>query len=230
MFLCSSSGEFVTAFKHGHFVHLGNAQHITMYFFFGLNGVIDMLLHYRAPLPPTLDYVSAAFAFCMEGVLFLYHLHGRTPMDVQLHMLLCWVVAGCILATVLEMCHIRSVMTRPHAMLLHHAAGACGTWFLQAGFILYPPVGRPWDQNDHGQMMIVTFIFCWHNAAVFVLMLITCLLVHAHVKMLTPTALYRLLHPSTISSSATSSSVTQFSKLDSEQVRRIIDESEEEEV
>lgn len=221
------TGELVTAFKDGHFAHLGNAQHMTMYFFFGLNGFVEILMHYRAPVPPALDYVSGALAFCMEGVLFLYHLHGRTPMDIQLHMLLVYVVAGNIISVILEMYYRRSVMP---ALMRCYFTMLQGTWFIQAGFILYPPVGSTWDENDHGQMMIVTNIFCWHNGAVFILMLIINFFVHARVKMLTTTAMYRLLHPLGASSSTSSSAAAQFSKMDSEQVRRIIEESEEEDV
>ncbi|XP_045106344.1 transmembrane protein 45B-like [Portunus trituberculatus] len=224
-------GEFVTAYKGGHFTHLGNAQHMTMYFFFGLNGVMDILTHYRLPLPHASDYVSGALAFCMEGVLFLYHLHGRTPMNVQLHMFLVYVVAGNIVAILLEMYYRGSVMP---ALLRCYFTLLQGTWFIQAGYILYPPVGSHWDENDHGQIMIVTLIFCWHNGVVFILMLLACFLVHAQVKMLSNGALYRILHPLTSSfpnsssaGSLSSSAIAQFSKMDSEQVRRIIDDSDE---
>lgn len=54
----------------------GNAQHITMFAFFGLNGVVDLLLHKGWLLPPKLDYVTAALAYAVEGFLFYNHLHG----------------------------------------------------------------------------------------------------------------------------------------------------------
>ena len=76
-------------------------------------------------------------------------------------------------------------------------------------------------------MMIVTIIFCCHNAAVFILMLLSSLLIHLQVKMLSTRSLNLILHPF-IPSSSSSSSVAQFSKMDPEQVRMIIDESEDE--
>lgn len=222
------TAEFITAFKNGRFTHLGNAQHMTMFFFFGLNGIVDILLHYRAPLPPAADYLSGTLAFCMEGLLFLYHLHGRTPMDVQVHMLLEYVIAGNIIAAVLEMCYRRNVLP---ALMRCYFTLLQATWFFQAGFILYPPIGRHWDEHDEGQMMIVTLIFCWHNAAVFVFILGSALATNSMVKALPPAGIYRILHPLTvISSSASSSAATNLSKLDAEQVRRIIEESEEEDV
>nr|XP_045598378.1 transmembrane protein 45B-like [Procambarus clarkii] len=218
------TGEFATAWKNGVFVHLNNAQHMTMFFFFGLNGAMDILGHYGAPLPKDLDYVSAILAFLIEGFLFLYHLHGRTPMDVQVHMYLVYVVAGCVVATGLEMYHRRSVLpalARVYFTLLQ------GTWFFQVGFILYPPVGQKWTEDDHSQMMIVTLIFCWHCAVVFVLMLVAGFLIHTRVKALSSATVYHSLHPLTRLSSANGSCL---SKMDTEQVRHIIADSEEEDV
>jgi len=56
---------------------------MTMFFFFGLNGVVDLTLHWRWPVPPKLDYVTAALGFGVEGFLFYHHLHGRPHMDVM---------------------------------------------------------------------------------------------------------------------------------------------------
>ena len=77
------AGEFLTGFEDGHFTHIGNAQHMTMFFFFGLNGLIDLGYWRRWDLPPKLDYVSAIFAFTVEAFLFYNHLHGRSHMDIQ---------------------------------------------------------------------------------------------------------------------------------------------------
>uniref|UniRef100_A0A0P4WI36 Transmembrane protein 45B n=1 Tax=Scylla olivacea TaxID=85551 RepID=A0A0P4WI36_SCYOL len=69
-----------------------------------------------------------------------------------------------------------------------------GTWFYQIGFILYPPVGRMWSQEDHRQMMLVTLLFAWHNATVFVAMVLTGTLVYLRVKAMAPSCLYHRLH------------------------------------
>lgn len=49
----------------------------------GFTGVVDLLYFYKVNLPPNLDYASAFIAYCIEGLLFAYHLHGRTPLDVM---------------------------------------------------------------------------------------------------------------------------------------------------
>lgn len=69
--------------QNGRWVHIGNAQHVTMFIFFGFSGLMDILYFYKFTLPPDLDYVAGFLAFTMEGFIFFHHLHGRTPMDVQ---------------------------------------------------------------------------------------------------------------------------------------------------
>ncbi|XP_042889365.1 transmembrane protein 45B-like isoform X2 [Penaeus japonicus] len=127
------TGEFVTAFKNGKFTHLGNAQHMTMYFFFGLNGVMDVATRYRLPLPPDVDYASAVLAFLAEGTLFFYHLHGRTHMDIQVHMMLFYLIACCAISAMAEMCRKASVWPA----------------LCRAFFTLYQ--NRLWGRGDSGE-------------------------------------------------------------------------------
>ncbi|CAL4082409.1 unnamed protein product, partial [Meganyctiphanes norvegica] len=205
-------GEFATGFEDGKFTHINNAQHMTMFFFFGMNGVMDLLNFYRVPLPPDLDYVSAVLGFCMEGLLFYYHLHGRAPMDVQVHMLLFYVVACCAISTALEMKYKHNVLPalgRIYFTLLQ------GTWFYQIGFILYPPGAEPWSQHDHRQMMIVTLVFAWHNAVIFVFMALAGTLIYMRVKKLDPGHMYQNVNL------ITKSEALHLSKYDAERVRHI---------
>jgi len=76
-------GETITGFENGQFVHYGNAQHITMFFFFGLNGIVDIIMFYTNFLPKKLDYLTASLGFAVEAFLFANHLHGRSSMDKQ---------------------------------------------------------------------------------------------------------------------------------------------------
>ena len=60
-----------------------------MYDFFGLGGVVDLLMWYKVlPLPPEFDYLVFSLAFWMEGLLFLFHLHGRDELNVRLQTIL----------------------------------------------------------------------------------------------------------------------------------------------
>jgi len=157
--------ETVTGFKDGVFVHLGNGQHILMYFFFCMMGLVELLRYFSWPIPPSTEYISAILAIGVEGLLFSWHLHGRTPMDVQLHQLLLYAIYASIFAAATEMC-----LKREPLAALARAFFTClqGSWFFQAGTILYPPGAWPsWDEESHGQMMVVTMLFVIHMAAIF---------------------------------------------------------------
>ena len=57
---------------------------MTMFAFFALNAVFELMYHFRVPaMPPQLEYAAAVIAYAIEGLLFLWHLEGRPPMDVQ---------------------------------------------------------------------------------------------------------------------------------------------------
>lgn len=147
-----------------------NAQHATMFFMFGLSGVVDILLHYKAPIPPDSDYISMAIATASEGLLFNFHLHGRKDLDVLVHTLLVYALIANTAAFLIEMKYrhnLLAALTRPYFVLVQ------GTWFWQAGWILYPPFpwSFEWDQEDHGQMMVATTIFIWHLAVDFLIVL-----------------------------------------------------------
>ncbi|KAK3863396.1 hypothetical protein Pcinc_030829 [Petrolisthes cinctipes] len=184
-------GELTTAYENGEIVNLVNIQHITIYTFFGLNGVMDVLCHYRAPLPPSMDYISGGLAFTMEGLVFIYHLHARTPMDVQVHMLLVYAVWGCVVAVIAEGVYRSSVvvaLTRCYFVLLQ------GTWLIYVGFLLYPPTGmEKWDEHGPRNMMIVTVIFCCHNALIFLFMLTVNWAMYLLTRRLPPHSLYRAI-------------------------------------
>ncbi len=61
-----------------------DSQHMTMFAFFALNSIFELMYHFRVPaMPPQLEYAAAAIAYSVEGLLFLWHLEGRPPMDVQ---------------------------------------------------------------------------------------------------------------------------------------------------
>lgn len=173
-------GEAVTGFRDGVFVNYGNSQHIMMYFFFMMVGVVELLRLYKWPLPEGLEYAVAVMAAMAEVVLFSWHLHGRPDMDVQLHKLLLYTIYGCAAVTLLEMRNRDNPLPA-----FGRAYFAClqGTWFWQAGFILYPPGGvGTWHLGSHRQMMVVAALFTVHMAAVLLTMLLLLALLHLRVR------------------------------------------------
>ncbi|KAI3369041.1 hypothetical protein L3Q82_026002, partial [Scortum barcoo] len=148
-------------FAEKHWEHLMNWQHATMYLFFGLAGTVSLVIHITEAAPLALDRLMLAIAFFNEGFLFLYHLHGRTMLDVHVHQLLLYAIFGDALFSFLEVFHRGNIileLLRCTLTLLQ------GSWFWQIGFVLYPPRGPEWDMKDHNNMMFVTMCYSWHLA------------------------------------------------------------------
>ncbi|XP_077493150.1 transmembrane protein 45B-like [Amblyomma americanum] len=174
------AGEVVTGFEDGRFVHMVNAQHVSMYLFYLLSGIVDVMTNCRFPFPPGTDYATLLLAVTVEGLLFHFHLHGRPHLDVLIHTLLVYTVAAEAACIIFETNKPRSTLAslgRAFFCLLQ------GTWFWQVGFILYSPLpGEPsWDVHSHDDMMLATTIFTWHMIGVLaflsvmgVLVLVTC--------------------------------------------------------
>ncbi|RUS81619.1 hypothetical protein EGW08_010632 [Elysia chlorotica] len=154
---------------------MGIVQHATMYFFFMTSGVVDLCIHYGVPLPHGTDYAALALALTVEGLLFVNHLHGRSELDVQLHMLLAYVVFSTVLVLLLEIKFQRSALLslgRAYLTILQ------GTWFWAVGVILYMH-GKPntvWTGDKPMEVMQATIYFTWHASVIFILMLVTSLI------------------------------------------------------
>ncbi|XP_063299533.1 transmembrane protein 45A [Pelobates fuscus] len=142
--------------------HLMNWQHSTMYLFYGISGVVDIITHTTKAVPVAIDRMMLSIAVFVEGFLFYYHVHGRAMLDVHVHLLLLVAVFGGALCIFLEVFH------RGNIILELFRTSLCilqGSWFWQIGFVLYPPGGGPeWDQMDHSNMLFITMCYCWHYA------------------------------------------------------------------
>jgi hypothetical protein len=130
---CSLIGFFVEvgfAMKGtGRFTAIGSAQHATMFFFFGFCGLVDILVKLRSPvLPPGSEYMFGAMAFAIEALLFKFHLHGRSTMDVLVHTFLIYVLYATVIVILLEakFRHVPMlVFVRAFLVIVQ------GTWFWQ---------------------------------------------------------------------------------------------------
>ncbi|XP_053166176.1 transmembrane protein 45A isoform X2 [Hemicordylus capensis] len=142
--------------------HLRNWQHSTMYFFFALSGLVDIVAYSTKALPVALDRMVLSLAVFVEGLVFYYHIHGRTMLDFHVHQLLLVAIYGGAVCLFIEV-FFRGIlvleMLRTSLCLLQ------GSWFWQIGFVLYPPSGSSeWNQTDHNNVMFLTMCFCWHYA------------------------------------------------------------------
>ena len=164
--------EIITGFWNGKFAHIGNGQHATMFFFFGLAGFVSILLAVQwQAAPQGLDYAMMTLAFGVEALLFRVHIMGRPELDFLLHNLLVYAVYACCLTSLLELKYPRNPLIR---LARAHFTFLQGTWFWQIAFVLYNPMSGavPWKDDDHDQMMIVTMMFAWHMAAILIIMLL----------------------------------------------------------
>lgn len=126
--------------------------------------------------------------FVLAGFLFLYHLHGRSMLDVHIHQLLLYAIFGDALVAFLEVFHRGNILLE---LLRCTLTLLQGSWFWQVnlnvcrslwpvlnklltllslslwpqiGYVLYPPHGPEWDLKDHNNMMFITMCYSWHLA------------------------------------------------------------------
>ncbi|KAH7933616.1 hypothetical protein HPB49_014375 [Dermacentor silvarum] len=150
--------------ERGYFDLMASSQHFSMYLFYVLSGVVDVMTSSGFPLPPYTDYVTLLLAVSVEGLLFHFHLHGRPPLDVLVHTLLVYTAVAWAACIVVEMCRPRSILAslgRAYFCLLQ------GTWFWQVGYVLYSPLPEhpPWNVESHTDMMLAASVFSWHMMA-----------------------------------------------------------------
>uniref|UniRef100_L7M1S8 Dermal papilla derived protein n=1 Tax=Rhipicephalus pulchellus TaxID=72859 RepID=L7M1S8_RHIPC len=159
--------DFSNIFRHDHSLDAVSVQHHSMYAFFLVNGVVDVMYNAGFPFPPHADYAALLLAIASEGLMLHLHLHGKTLLNAQTHKLLACTVAAMVACLIGEMCWPRSVLAslgRAYFCLLH------GTWLWQLAFILFNPLPghKSWDVNSHTDSMLVASLFAWHMMALLV--------------------------------------------------------------
>ncbi|KAG8434702.1 hypothetical protein GDO86_012889 [Hymenochirus boettgeri] len=161
-------------------VKLMNWQHTTMYLFYGISGVVDILTYLPLKVPHGLDRLSLSVAVFIEGILFYYHVHNRPALDQHIHSLLLIAIFGGAVSIMVEVFlrnHIVLELLRSSLTILQ------GSWFWQIGFVLYPLGGAAeWNQTDHENIMFITMCFCWHYAVALLIMAINYSLVYCCVS------------------------------------------------
>lgn len=162
----TSGGPFLTLYKDGQWYLLLEWHHTTMYFFFGLQGVAQILCFTTNLFPLSLSKLMLSNAIFVESFIFFNHTHGREMLDIFVHQLLVFttIVAG--LVTFMEFLMKTNVLLevlRSSLIILQ------GTWFWQISFVLYPLSGRPtWNLSDIENKMFLTMCFSWHYGSIFV--------------------------------------------------------------
>uniref|UniRef100_A0A7M4EAQ3 Transmembrane protein 45A n=1 Tax=Crocodylus porosus TaxID=8502 RepID=A0A7M4EAQ3_CROPO len=115
-------------YEENHWDHLMNWQHATMYLFYCISGLVDIVAHGTNALPVAMDRMMLSLAVFVEGFLFYYHIHGRAMLDLHVHQLLLVAIFGAAICIFLE------VFFRGSIVLEMFRTSLCilqGSWFWQ---------------------------------------------------------------------------------------------------
>ncbi len=172
----------------GNFNNLAKLHHITMYSAFVLSGIVDLLSIF-VRFPKHTSQIFFALAFFSEGILFYFHSEAEYPPSAQVHWVLTVGIFACGLVTFLRVFQATNLLINigVASTILFQ-----GTWFIQAGFLLFPPGKKGLDKGlaneertgeaAHNFQMFVSACATWHvlGIAVFVLLMWVILHVVVH--------------------------------------------------
>lgn len=162
-----SGGPSLILYKDGQWNQILGWHHTTMYFFFGLQGVTQIICYTTNALPLCLSKLMLSNAIFVEAFIFYNHTHGREMIDHFVHELLVYITVFSGLVAFMEFLSKNNVLLellRSSLILLQ------GTWFWQIAFVLYPPNGSAtWNLSDIENKMFLSMCFCWHYASILVI-------------------------------------------------------------
>ncbi|XP_071950191.1 transmembrane protein 45A-like [Antedon mediterranea] len=147
---------------HGVVVYSDVWQHCTMYAVFAIYGVSKIAVGTYLKGAERWTKVFLTFAYFVECMLFYFHLHGRTELNIRLHTLEVLAVFMCVLFSAGEIWFPRDDVL---PWLRTWATFLQGTWMLQVGSTLYHPLRNDdysWDEDDHLNVKFFSMIFAWH--------------------------------------------------------------------
>ncbi|CAK8674366.1 unnamed protein product [Clavelina lepadiformis] len=145
----------------GHWAHLNEWQHFTMYMSFAASGIIDIISQkiMRKRIVP-LEKAAVAVAFYVTALLLFYHRHGKEEIEQEVHELLLYAnLAMCAVLTVEMWRPSDKILEYSHTLLVMQM----GSWLFHAAFILFPRNGAAkWNDKDMWNQMVLPIFFCWH--------------------------------------------------------------------
>ncbi|XP_075411989.1 transmembrane epididymal protein 1A-like [Tenrec ecaudatus] len=146
---------------HRPFVYKEHWQHTTMFGFFMLSGVVDVVSWFcLARQKPHLERAAEALAFYVLMLLMITHFEHRSVLEVRVHIL--FLVPTCLLALVITI--EVWIPDQPRLWVLKSwMVLVLSTWLLQLSVLLYaPPSGQPWRSENPEDLAFVTIFFTWH--------------------------------------------------------------------
>ena len=186
-----TKGEWSLLNNTGHFSHLNNFSHATMFSIFLLSAVVEILRFYNILfLPAATDHILASLSFFLVGELFYFHIEGRSKLDQKLHTVLYTVAFSIAVVVLLEAWQRKTFvlfLTRTFLVLL------LGTWFIQIAHVLYG--SHPWKDTDSNRAIVVV-IFSWHVLGLLAMSICSLVLVSVCIRVKRSTCI-KPLAPST---------------------------------
>ncbi|KAG3271160.1 hypothetical protein H1C71_023969, partial [Ictidomys tridecemlineatus] len=164
-------------------------HHITMYFFFMLSGVVDIVSQLcLVQQIRKLEQATEAVAFYVLVLLMIAHLENKSTLEIRVHVL--FLVPTFLVALVLNI--EVWVPDQPSLWVLKNwMLMVLSTWMLQLSVVMYsPPSGQPWKADNPKDMTFLSIFFCWHlglGAAVLAAIYGLCSLWHHHCSSWTAT-------------------------------------------
>ncbi|XP_008584254.1 PREDICTED: transmembrane epididymal protein 1-like [Galeopterus variegatus] len=164
------------------FMFKNSWHHVTIYGFFLLSGVVDIMSQSCwSRQNVKLERAAEALAFYMMVLLFANHLENKSILEIRVHVL--FLVPTFLVALVLTI--EVWVPDQPPLWVLKTWMGlVLGSWMLQLSMLLYaPPSGQPWRADSPVDLAFLTIFFCWHlglGAAVLAAVYGLCSLWHHH--------------------------------------------------
>lgn len=143
------------------FVFKDNWQHVTMYAFFLLSGVVDIVSQAcQARQNVKLERAAEALAFYMLALLMAMHGENKSTLEIRVHVLL--VVPAFLVGLVLTI--EVWVPDQPSLWVLKTWMGlVLSNWMLQLCVLMYaPPSGQPWRGENPEDLSFLIIFFCWH--------------------------------------------------------------------
>ena len=156
----------------GYTMSMHNLQHVTMYLGFSIWSMVELLTsNGKCRATPGVAKASLGFAFFTTISLFVFHLHGKSPVDGHLHVLQVVISVLVIISMVFESIFVNSPLV---ALFRPMLTTVMGTWFIQIGYIIWGPFdnGHGWSGDDHHLIMMSTVVFVWHLWSGFVIFII----------------------------------------------------------
>ncbi|XP_034349125.1 transmembrane epididymal protein 1A-like [Arvicanthis niloticus] len=163
------------------FIFKDNWEHVTMFGFFLLSGIVDIVSQaHLTRWSVKLERAAEALAFYVMVLLMITHIENKSALEIRVHLLL--VLPAFLLALVLTV-EIWIPDNAPLWVLKSWMALVLSTWMMQICEMYIPFTGQPWRADSPVDLAFLTIFFCWHLAlglALFFTIYGLCSLWHCH--------------------------------------------------